>query len=303
MGTSNSFGGQSNNTPLVPSWLGGPEGGVDNDSNDGGSSGEGENDSQSDQGGNGRQGENEPGNDASQGQTNTNSSRRFKESRSNFTRFIKSGGRDRRALGRSVSSYISTASNGSRTAAKRIGASKRVVAGIVGFLNTARTEGVPAALDSHNLGNLVGRPIDEVFLGLLNDICPDGGNIDEGLARNAFVETIAQLVTEGMESIDNLTIEQFQHVIEIFVTNTIEGRLYNDIGTKIVFESTDVRTAESIQGQVHDFIQGSVSDAIARHTSEFENLLRLDMNVLVDQIYTDAYEILESLSQNEANHD
>ncbi|MEO9146284.1 MAG: Qat anti-phage system associated protein QatB [Ginsengibacter sp.] len=293
MGTSNSFGGQGNNTPLVPSWLGG-------DGNDGDSVG---NDSEGAQSGTEEQGDNSAKNDTSQGQINTNSSGRFTGARTSFTNFINSDGRDRRALGRSVSSYISKASGGSRTAAKRIGASKRVATGIVDFINTVRSQGVVVALNSHNLGNLVGRPIDEVFAGLLNDICPDGGNIDEGLARNAFVETIAQLVTEGMESIDNLTVEQFQHVIEIFVTNAIEGRLYNDIGTKIIFESANVQTGEFIQAQVHDFIQGSVSDAIARHASEFENLSGLDTNILVDHIYADAYEILESLSENEANHD
>lgn len=295
MGTSNSFGGQGNNTPLVPSWLGGTEGG--NDGMDG------YNDPEGQQGDNEGQGDGNAGKDSSQGEINTNSAGRFTGARTNFTKFINSGGRDRKALGRSVSSYISKASGGSRTAAKRIGASKRVAAGIVTFLNTARTEGLAAALNSHNLSNLVGRPIEEVFVGLLNDICPDGGNIDEGLARNAFVETIAQLVMEGMESIDNLSVEQFQHVIEIFVTNAIEGRLYNDIGTKIVFESANIETAEFIQVQVHDFIQGSVSDAIARNASEFENLSGLDTNTIVNQVYTDAYEILESLSENEANHD
>lgn len=293
MGTSNSFGGQGNNTPLVPSWLGG-------DGTNGDSVG---NDSEGIQSGTEGQEDTSAQNDTPQGQTNTNSSGRFTGARTNFTNFINSGGLDRRALGRSVSSYISKASGGSRTAAKRIGASKRVATGIVDFINTVRSQGVVAALNSHNLDNLVGRPIDEVFAGLLNDICPDGGNIDEGLARNAFVETIAQLVTEGMESIDNLTVEQFQHVIEIFVTNAIEGRLYNDIGTKIIFESANVQTGEFIQAQVHDFIQGSVSDAIARHASEFENLSGLDTNILVDHIYADAYEILESLSENEANHD
>jgi len=302
MGTSNSFGGQGNNTPLVPSWLGGADGGGGNDGNDGDGGDNGNNDSQGDQGTNGGQSDN-VGNDTDRGQTDANSKGRFTTARTNFTKFINSGGLDRRSLGRSVSSYISKASGGSRTAAKRIGASKRVAAGIVGFLNTARTEGVAAALNSHKLGNLVGRPIEEVFVGLLNDLCPNGGNIDEGLARNAFVETIAQLVTEGMESIDNLSVEQFQHVIEVFVTNAIEGRLYNDIGTKIVFESANVQTAEFIQAQVHDFIRGSVLDAIARHASEFDNLSGLDTSILVEDIYTDAYEILESLSENEANHD
>lgn len=290
MGTSNSFGGPGNNTPLIPSWLGGDESNADSN------------------GQNSNNGDNsQPNQDSGQNPIQNNPQQpipqarpgRFRTSRSNFTRFVNSGGTDRSALGRSISSYISTSSGGARTAAKRIGASKRVAAGITNFLNTARTDGVAAALRSRNLNDLIGKPIDEIFSGLLEDICPDGGNIDEGLARSAFVETIGQLVEDGVNTLDNLSIEQLQYVVEVFVTNTIEGRLYNDIGTKIVVESADVEAVEQIQSQVHDFIRGSVSDAIARHAAEFNNLGGLDTNALIDTIYVESYEILKTLSENE----
>lgn len=287
MGTSNSFGGPGNQTPLIPSFLGGGDGDTGEQNND-------DNNNTGEQ----NNGNNDSGQEAP---ADRNSSQRFRAARTNFTKFVNSGGRDRRALGRSLSSYVSRSAGGSGNASKRIGSSKRVTAGIIGFLNSVRSDGVTSALSSRNLNNLIGKPIDEVFVGLLEDMCPDGGNIDEGLARNAFVETIAQLVNEGLETLDNLSAEQFQHVIEVFVTNAIEGRLYNDIGTKVIFKSADVRTAEFIQEQVHDFIQGSVADAIARHSAEFDNISGLDTNTLVDEIYTDAYEILESLSENEAN--
>ncbi|MFN3759926.1 MAG: Qat anti-phage system associated protein QatB [Algoriphagus aquaeductus] len=287
MGTSNSFGGPGNQTPLIPSFLGGGDGDIG-----------GQNNSDNNNAGERDNGNNDSG---QEGTPDRNTSQRFRAARTNFTKFVNSGGRDRRALGRSISSYVSRSAGGSGNASKRIGASKRVTAGIFGFLNSVRTDGVATALSSRNLNNLIGKPIDEVFVGLLEDMCPDGGNIDEGLARNAFVETIAQLVNEGLETLDNLSAEQFQHVIEVFVTNAIEGRLYNDIGSKVIFESSDVRTVEFIQEQVHDFIQGSVADAIARHSAEFDNISGLDTNTLVDEIYTDAYEILESLSENEAN--
>ena len=45
---------------------------------------------------------------------------RFTAARGNFSRFAGSGGTDRASLGRAVSSYVSSASGGSRTAAQRM---------------------------------------------------------------------------------------------------------------------------------------------------------------------------------------
>lgn len=290
MGTSNSYWGPANSTPLVPNWL--DDGAGDNDGND-------SSDGAGNEGNDNQDGEN--ASPATPNPTLVATPSRFRGARTNFTRYINSGGTDRRALGRAISSYISHATGGSANAAKRIGASRHVTSGLVNFLSTAQTSGVQVALSSNNLGALVGKPIDEIFIGIMELMCPDGGSIDEGIARNAFVETIAQLVSEGMESLDGLSKEQFQHVIEVFVANAIEGRLYNDIGTKVVVEASDVHTAEFIQSQVHDFIKGSVTDAIERHSSEFDNLAGLDANELVDTIYNDVYTILETLSENESN--
>src|SRR5262249_32684301 len=123
---------------------------------------------------------------------------RFTGARTSLSRFASSGGSHRRSLGRAVSRYVSTSTGGSRPAAQRMGSSRGVAAGLIRFLNDASVNSVGEALRALNLESLAGRPIEEVFAGLADYICPEGGSIDEGIARDAFIETIADLAGAGI---------------------------------------------------------------------------------------------------------
>ena len=212
MGTSSAYGGPGGGTPLVPSWLGSDAMGdgapppTALDSEPGGAP------------------PSPPPNRPeipAQGDPN-----RFTGARSNFTRFARSGGTDRASLGRAVSGYVSTSSGGARQAAQRMGASRGAGARLLNFLTAAQAYGAKEALKAFDLEGLAGRPIDEVFLGLVDFICPNAGSVDEGIAREAFVETIIELTTLGVTNLDALTPDQMQTVFELYATHAIEARLY-----------------------------------------------------------------------------
>jgi len=159
-------------------------------------------------------------------------SSRFTAPRSNFTRFAHSGGGDRASLGRAVSGYISKSSGGARQAAQRMGASRgsgaRLLgsgARLLGFLADVQARGATEALRSLDLEGLAGRPIDEVFMGLADYICPNAGTVDEGIAREAFIETIVDLSTLGVTDLNALSSDQMQTVFELYATHAIEARL------------------------------------------------------------------------------
>lgn len=103
-----------------------------------------------------------------------------------------------RSLGRAVSHYVGSSSGGARTAAARMGSARGAGSRLLGFLSDAVARGATEALRSLNLDGLAGRPIEEIFLGLADYVCPDGGSIDEGIAREAFIETIADLAGAGI---------------------------------------------------------------------------------------------------------
>lgn len=226
---------------------------------------------------------------------------RFTAARGNFTRFAHSGGTDRASLGRAVSGYVSTSSGGARHAAQRMGASRVGGARLLGFLADAQARGATEALRSLNLDGLAGRPIDEVFVGLADYICPSEGTVDAGIAREAFIETIIELTTLGVTDLDALTPDQMQTVFELYATHAIEARLCNDIGTKLVTAPADAQTALRVQDQLRDFIRNGVSDALTSARAETPTLTQDRVQSFVNTVYERAFGILQALGDAEAD--
>ena len=297
MGTSNAYRGAGGGTPLIPSWLQGDDGGG------GGTAPPGD----------GAQPAPAPGAPPSAAPPSVppapaprpavpvpGNSDRFTAARTSFSRFASSGGSDRRGLGRAVSRYVSTAAGGSRRAAQRMGSSRGAGAGLVRFLNDASANGVREALRALNLESLAGRPIEEVFAGLADYICPEGGSIDEGIARDAFIETIADLAGAGITNIDTLTPAQIQTVFELYATHAIEARLCNDIGTKVITLPADARAAARVEAQLRDFIQRGVSDAISAAGVNIQALSPDAVTGFVTTVYQSAFEVLQTMGDAEA---
>lgn len=227
---------------------------------------------------------------------------RFTIARNNLSRFAASGGNDRASLGRAVSQYVSTAAGGSRTAAQRMGASRAAGARLLNFLSNATVSGPREALRALNLQSLAGRPIEEVFLGLMDYICEgqDGGTVDEGVAREAFIETITELAENGITDVDALTVDQMQTIFELYAAHAIEVRLCNDIGTKAIILPSDAADAARVQAQLLDFVRGSVADALTRAQINMQALTPATVLRIVTNIYEQAFSILQTMGDAEA---
>lgn len=225
---------------------------------------------------------------------------RFTAARAGMSRFARSGGSDRKSLGRALSHYVSQSSGGARTAARRMGSSRTTASGLVNFLNQAQAQGVREALRSLNLESLAGQPIEQVFAGLADYICPAGGSIDEGIARDAFIETIADLAEAGISDIDQLTAGQVQTVFELYATHAIEARICNDVATQIVTLPADISAAERVQDQLRDFIRRSVSDAVAASPDRVDTLTPDRVTEFVTSVYQASFEFLQVLGDAEA---
>ncbi len=285
MGTSNSNGGPGNRTPLIPSWLepdasGPPAESAPATDNDHGST--------------------QPVAPPPVGPIQSIIPNRFSSARNNFSRFVGSGGQDRSSLGRAVSHYVSTASGGAHIAAQRMGSSRVAGGRLLGFLSDAVARGAREALKTLDLEILAGRPIEDIFLGLADYVCPESGTVDEGIARDAFIETIAELAENGITDLDALTVAQMETVFELYATHAIEGRLYNDIGSKMIVLPSDVRQVENVQEQLSDFIRRGVSDALESARGALQLLTPERLRSYVDQVYRQAFTILQQLSAIEA---
>ena len=286
MGTSTAYGGPGGDTPLIPSWLGGDPG------------------SEPDSGQGGIPPSNPDGPPVPPDKPSipqAADSQRFSGARNNFTRFAGSDGSDRASLGRAVSGYVSTSSGGARQAAQRMGASRGAGARLLGFLSDANARGMREALREFNLDSMAGRPISEVFVALADHICPGAGTVDEGIAREAYIETIIDLADEGLASLDTFTPEQMDTVFELYATHAIEARICNDIGTKVVTMPSNAQVARQVEKQLRDFIRGAVSDALTRTRESKPNITQDQVLAFVDSVYESAFSILKSLGDAEAD--
>lgn len=290
MGTSSAYGGASGGTPLIPSWLQG------DDDVSGPADGGGTQPAPAD----GAQPTVPLAPTARPVAPVAGASDRFTSARNNFSRFASSGGTDSKSLGRAVSQYVSKSTGGSGHAAQRMGSSRGAGAGLVRFLNDTSANGIREALRTLNLDSLAGRPIEEVFAGLADYICPEGGSIDEGIARDAFIETIADLAGAGITDIDALTPGQIQTVFELYASHAIEARICNDIGTKVVTLPSDPRTAERVEAQLRDFIQRGVSDAINASGVNIQSLTSDTVMGFVTDVYQSAFDVLQTMGDAEA---
>jgi hypothetical protein len=181
-----------------------------------------------------------------------------------------------------------------------MGSSRAAGARLLGFLADAQARGAREALRALNLEQLAGRPIEEIFLGMADYICPEVGTVDEGISRDAFIETIVDLVQLGVTDLDALTADQMQTLFGLFATHAIEARLCNDIGKKLITLPTDVRMAARVQAQLRDFIRRGVSDALTAARSALHALTPDRALGFVGGVYQAAFEILRIIGEREA---
>jgi hypothetical protein len=293
MGTSSPYGGPGNGTPLVPTWLdpdvpvlpivpgsGIPDGDIPD-------------------------GEESPippltpeTQPTTEPLTNPN---RFSTARSNLTQFASSGGSNSGKLGRAISQYVSRSSGGAQNSARKMGSSRRSGGRLLSFLSDAITQGLDKALEVIHFESLVGHSIRDVFLGMIDYICPDGGNIDEGIARDAFVETIVDLADNGIADLDDLNSSQIETIFILYITHTIENRIFNDIGTKAIQLPPDASMVKGIQNQLRDFICRGVTDAVTATRDAIRTLTKDNIHKLVENIYESSFTILQYLGEMEAS--
>jgi hypothetical protein len=170
---------------------------------------------------------------------------------------------------------------------------------LLSFLSGAVANGPREALRALNLERLAGQPIEEVFLGLMEYVCPEGGTLDEGIARDAFIETIADLAANGIADFDSLTPDQMQTIFELYATHAIETRLCNDIGMKSITLPADAAHAASLQRQLLDFVRRSVSDALTQARTAMRALTPERVFGFVTRVYEQAYAIMQTMAEVE----
>lgn len=295
MGTSGSSKGPGSRTPLLPTWL--------DTSGGGGATGDGSDGSQDNGSGNGTDGPATPSTEGPRPAIAAPAtSNRYRAGRSNFTTYAKSGGNNTSSMRKSVRDYVRTGSNGKSIATQKMGSARTTASNMLGILQSFQSNGISQTLANYKLNHLVGRPIEDVFAGLTDVVCKDGGSIDEGIARDAWLETIIDLSEMGITDLDALTEShiQIQEIFFSFIALSIEKKLIQEIGAKALKVADDIDTLKKIEDQLSDYIKGAVKDTFSSGAiKDLQNLTDQEIKHLVDKTYNDTWDLLITLGDAE----
>lgn len=289
MGTSKGYGGPPN--CLVPSWLS-PSGDDAGDNGTGEPSGNGDS---SDDGG-------DSTNPSSVGAGGLTSARKA------FTRFSKNSSSN--SLGAAMASYVGGNSGGggqggggaggggARRATQRMGASRGAGARLLGVVRDFQQIGAADVLRRLDLDGMADQPAADVFVAMLEFLCPPGGAIDEAISRQAMLEAIGNLDQAGAPEFGALAPDQLREFFLDFVVLSIEGRVIADIGARALMVSPDIETLESTHTQLHEFIEGCCRVHLSGLLTGLEALNNREVDRRIDEVYEAAFSLIAEAGED-----
>lgn len=295
MGTSSSYGGPGDRTPLLPTWALPPDGTEtlapetpaappEAITPDGGVPTEPSPDAQPPQ--------QTPPEEVPPSTGTAPASRVWTSARSSLTRALSS--RSTSAYRRAARNYV-RASRASGRAAGGATAGRRAVAALGGFISSAASRGFDAALAGIGLTRIVGRDVTEVLAAIVNALSPDGVTKEEVAARRAVSDTLKglyeQLIDDGrdLSALESMSREDAAAAIVTCVESYIFNRWLGDLGIKIEEQAISASEAVILEREIKDFIHATVTLDLTR-----VDVLTLDWQGgqgqrFVENIYRDAY--------------
>lgn len=217
--------------------------------------------------------------------------------RGSFTRFTNSGATG--ALSKAISGYTASA-GGARGAVRRMPNSVRTASGVASFASAFTREGPSEALRRFDLQDLAGRPALEVFEALVDELCPEGGTLDEAVARDAFIEAIATFAEQDLGNFDQLTVDQLDEFLAEVITGCIIGKVINDIGGNSLHGSVDDNRYRDAEATLREYASGAVRDELTRSFEANRSMTSTQMHALIAEIFEDSLAVLQATLEADA---
>lgn len=218
---------------------------------------------------------------------------RFRGPRTSFTHFVAGNGTNHSSMRRGISNYISRSLGGSANATKRLGSSRRSTAALYGILNSIGSGGFRDAARLLSLESLEGLRTSEFFIRIAEFICPDGGPNDEGISRSAYYDTVVDNPDIMNKPVESLNQEEINAILKKYMAKVVMQQIMNGIANNAIRVSKTLDEISHVEDAVEQFIEQSISDAIAQVKSENANLTNKKAQEITDDIYHRTFEILE----------
>lgn len=291
MGTSSSFRGEKPTNPLIPSWI------EQNNTNNVVTPSSQESEPEQNQS-NQNENSNSPKEEITQEVMPPSTSNRFRTAKVNLNKFIKSNAVNKKYLSKSVSSFIKKSMGGSSTLSKRMNKERKTAGNLLKILIDATQQGIRDTAEQYfSPESLKTLSIKEIYIVLSDHIIGSAGDLDNGLIREAYNQTLGELLELDESILEKPNTEIITLIMESFITNTIVNRILLTISNGIITNPKSVLEKENIDGIMKSYIRGAVSDSMKKENDKFTSK---NINKLITKIYNNSLSILESYP-NEVN--
>lgn len=288
MGTSSSGGGASGSNPLIPAWIppiGNPPSQDPVEDNE--DQGDGGNRPVPDQ---------KPP-DAIPVPVTVASPGRYRQPKSDFNKFVKSGGADKSAFSSALKGYSRSGGGSTQILARRMRPSAIRVGNFYGAINTIRDEGLPVALRVFNLTTYENKSVLDTLSALSDIIFQDRGEAyentqDDSITKLAYANTVTRICEEIEIDLNNLTNEQIEVMTAIFIEETIAQRVICDLGNQLPSLETNVEKLLEIEDNAYQIVSGLVRNNIMPEIIASQRGESKDLDAKIENIYRLAFDAL-----------
>lgn len=188
---------------------------------------------------------------------------------------------------------------GARNAARSSRAGKASTTRLGQFLSSVGSYGLNKTLERFGLASFIGKDAETVFTAISNALAPAGSSREESIARNAVNEALDALYEQfiladgDLTKLDQMGTQEVAQALETAVSSCIYGRWLAEL--EIVLEKKAISAKEAVRYErdMRAYIRESV-----QLDMQGIDVLNMDWNgssgkQFIDKIFTDAYKILE----------
>ncbi len=308
MGTSSSGGGGGGGNPLIPSWIDNgslpppqtsPPTDMDQTDQSGpeNNSGDPETPRESD-GAPQFNGDGESGFNTPAGVPQTGSNNRYTTPKKQFNRYCRSGGTDTTSLKQALRSYSRTAAGSTTALARRMQPSASRVAIFYETINTIRGRGAATALTEFKLSEYVNQPLLDTLSAIGELVFSDTGKVyedtqDDSITKVAYANTVMRICEDSPDmDLDNLSNEQVEVMMAIFIEETIAQRVINDIGNQFTETLVDIEVLIDIENGIYQIVKGMVRNQIIPEISATKRGDKQSLERNIENIYRTAFDAM-----------
>lgn len=211
---------------------------------------------------------------------------------------ISESGRGKEAFARPVRKYVG-ALGGARNASRTSTTGKASTARLGQFLSSVSSRGLNETLERFGLRSVIGKDAETVFAAISNALAPEGSSREQAIARSAVNETLELvyeqvLLSDGdLTKLDRMGTQEITDALEIAVSGYIFHRWLGELEIVLEKKSISAKAAVRLERDMREYIRESV-----QLDMRDIDVLKMDWDgaagrQFIDKLFSEAYKILE----------